>query len=75
MDEIDNLIANRDEQALVKIVIDGEYSKIENRIFPSQSRDLARVLQNLNVSTNNIALLKFDCLNLATHPGRTPVSY
>lgn len=49
MDEIDNLIANRDEQALSKIVLNGDYSKIENRIFPPQSRDLARVLQNLNV--------------------------
>lgn len=49
MDEIDQMIADRNESALQKLVLNGEYSKIENRIFPPQSQDLARTLQNLNV--------------------------
>lgn len=50
-DEVDRLIHERAESALAHMVLNGEYARLEHRIFPPHSRDLARILQNLNVRT------------------------
>ncbi|KAI6235408.1 Ankyrin repeat and Ankyrin repeat-containing domain-containing protein [Aphelenchoides besseyi] len=86
-DEIDRLIGDRNETLLQQIVLNGEYSKIENRIFPPHSRDLSRTLMNLNMRTqavhqavfdDDFLLLKqlIDCEEIATcrdYYGRTPL--
>ncbi|CAD5214744.1 unnamed protein product [Bursaphelenchus okinawaensis] len=86
-DDIDKMISERNETALSKIVIDGKYDKIGNRIFPPQSRDLARILNNLNmrcqavhqaVIDDDFILLKqlIDCEEMAQCrdiEGRTPL--
>uniref|UniRef100_A0A1I7SUJ5 ANK_REP_REGION domain-containing protein n=2 Tax=Bursaphelenchus xylophilus TaxID=6326 RepID=A0A1I7SUJ5_BURXY len=48
-DDIDKLISERNENELSKIILAGKYDKIENRIFPPQSRDLSRILKNLSM--------------------------
>lgn len=49
-DDIDKMIFERNLNGLQEIVFNGDYSKIENRIFPPSSRDLASILANLQVN-------------------------
>lgn len=48
-DHIDKMIFDRNIQGLQEMVINGEYDRIEQKIFPPHSRDLARILANLHV--------------------------
>uniref|UniRef100_A0A183V356 ANK_REP_REGION domain-containing protein n=1 Tax=Toxocara canis TaxID=6265 RepID=A0A183V356_TOXCA len=47
VDEIDKLIEERNLPELQRIVLSGDYWRLENRIFPQSSRDLERTLSNL----------------------------
>uniref|UniRef100_A0A0K0F5M1 ANK_REP_REGION domain-containing protein n=1 Tax=Strongyloides venezuelensis TaxID=75913 RepID=A0A0K0F5M1_STRVS len=46
-DEIDRLITDRNAPQLEEMVLNGEWHKIDNRIFPPGSRDLIRMLKEL----------------------------
>uniref|UniRef100_A0A914CE44 Uncharacterized protein n=1 Tax=Acrobeloides nanus TaxID=290746 RepID=A0A914CE44_9BILA len=86
-DDIDKMIFERNLHALQEIVFNGDYEKIEHRIFPPSSRDLASILANLQmrieaihqaVYDNDMITLKqlVDGFNMATcrdEMGRTPL--
>ncbi|VDK31303.1 unnamed protein product, partial [Anisakis simplex] len=54
MDDIDDLIEEKNLSELQKIVLNGDYWRIENRIFPPLSHNLQCVLSNLFIRTMGI---------------------
>lgn len=52
IDDIDKLIEERNLPELERMVLNGDYWRLESRIFPLSSRDLERTLANLLVTIN-----------------------
>uniref|UniRef100_A0AC34QFB3 Uncharacterized protein n=1 Tax=Panagrolaimus sp. JU765 TaxID=591449 RepID=A0AC34QFB3_9BILA len=48
-DHIDKMIFDRNIHALQNMVVNGEFDRIEKRIFPPHARDMARILTNLHM--------------------------
>ncbi|TKR64477.1 hypothetical protein L596_025002 [Steinernema carpocapsae] len=86
-DDIDKMIVERQLTALQEIVYAGDYSLLQNRVFPPASRDLQRVLAHLHtriravhqaVSDDDLQTVKqlVDSYEIATgrdETGKTPL--
>lgn len=53
-DHIDKMIFDRNIHALQNMVVNGEFDRIEKRIFPPHARDMARILTNLHVKLKKL---------------------